>query len=66
MGHADFVRFAPILSDFRWGFADLGKQSADFVQFRAVHFERGEKTHPQDFSLTKKTALLIKGQFRPY
>ena len=32
---SDFVRFAPILSDFRWGFADPGKQSADFVQFRA-------------------------------
>ena len=31
---SDFVRFAPILPDFRWGFADLGKQSADFVQFR--------------------------------
>ena len=25
----------PILSDFRWGCADPGKQSADFVQFRA-------------------------------
>ena len=32
---SDFVRFAPILSDFRWGFAEPGKQSADFVQFRA-------------------------------
>ena len=32
---SDFVRFAPISSDFRWGFADPGKQSADFVQFRA-------------------------------
>ena len=32
---SDFVRFAPILSDFRWGFANPRKQSADFVQFRA-------------------------------
>ena len=34
-GQAENVRFAPILSDFRWGFADPGKQSADVVQFRA-------------------------------
>ena len=32
---SDFVRFAPIFADFRWGFADPGKQSADFVQFSA-------------------------------
>ena len=44
-GLSDFVRFAPILSDFRWGFADTGKQSADFVQFRAdfVQFWRSDK-----------------------
>ena len=32
------------------------------------YIERGEKTppHPQDFSLTKKTARFTKGQFRPY
>ena len=29
-------------------------------------FTRGERTHPQDFSLTKKTARCTKGQFRPY
>ena len=26
----------------------------------------GEDPHPQDFSLTKKTARFTKGQFRPY
>ena len=28
--------------------------------------ERGTDPHPQDFSLTKKTARFTKGQFRPY
>ena len=26
----------------------------------------GKDPHPQDFSLTKKTARFTKGQFRPY
>ena len=29
-------------------------------------FKGGEDPHPQDFSLTKKTARFTKGQFRPY
>ena len=33
--------FCPILADFRWGFADPGKQSADFVQFRADYVRFG-------------------------
>ena len=31
-----------------------------------IKFERGKRPHPQDFSLTKKTARFTKGQFRPY
>ena len=32
-----------------------------------ILLESGEKTpHPQDFSLTKKTARFTKGRFRPY
>ena len=32
----------------------------------ATYWKRGKDPHPQDFSLTKKTARFTKGQFRPY
>ena len=34
--------------------------------FGEVCWKRGKDPHPQDFSLTKKTARFTKGQFRPY
>ena len=30
------------------------------------NWKRGKDPHPQDFSLTKKTARFTTGQFRPY
>ena len=36
------------------------------VKIGPKSWKRGKDPHPQDFSLTKKTARFTKGQFRPY
>ena len=42
----------------------LPKVHANF--WRKPYWKGGKDPHPQDFSLTKKTARFTKGQFRPY
>ena len=58
--------WATVLRDMTAGnLPDVGQLNAR-EGVREENWKRGKGPHPQDFSLTKKTARFTKGQFRPY